>query len=129
MKRKYLDDIGVKERHDLWNKDDKRQKKWKKQRRKYGFDERETWCLESAFYCWLYERLMFYREKAPVDLSYRKFDFKGKEYTQGELIDIMLERLRLCLTDDGYNCLVGEQYDQITEIAQIWAIVLPAMWW
>lgn len=44
MKRKYLDDIGAKDRPDKWNsKSYKRNRKWKKERSIYGFDERETW--------------------------------------------------------------------------------------
>lgn len=96
-KRKYLDDIGYTDRPDTWNKDDKRQKIWRKQRKKYGFDNREIWNMDLAFYLWLYERLMRHKEITPVDLKFHKFDFEGKTYTQGELIDEMIKRLRFYL--------------------------------
>lgn len=129
-KRKYLDDIGVTDRPDTWNKGDKRQKKWAEQRTTYGFDERETWALNSAFYLWLYERLKMYMDTAGkvIDLNYHKFEFKGKEYTQRELINMMLERLEFWFKP-GYNDMDDEQYTKVHEIGEIWALVLPAMWW
>lgn len=32
------------------DKKDKRYRKWMKERKKYGFDSRETWSLDSSFY-------------------------------------------------------------------------------
>lgn len=129
MKRKYLDDLGVTERPDLWNKDDKRNPQWEKEREIYGFDERETWDLgQTTFYCWLYERLKRYIEIAPVSLNYHKFGYKDKGYTQGELINMMIEKLEFYFSSE-YNDFNFEHWEKVHEVEQIWAIVLPSMWW
>lgn len=128
MKRKYLDDIGVTDRPDLWNEDDGRQQSWKQQRDTYGFDERETWSLDYSFHLWLYERLKMFVEACCVNLDHHKFDYKGEEFTQRQMIDMMLERLEFSFKPD-YNDFDDKQFQYVHEIGEIWAEVLPAMWW
>lgn len=128
MKRKYLDDIKVNGRWDQIV--DEREKRWKKQRKKYGFDERETWGLDEAFYEWLYERLKMYKEIGGkvINLDSGKFEYGGKIYSEAELIDEMLKRLEFNFSDK-YNDWEEDQYKYVHEIEKIWAVVLPAMWW
>lgn len=136
MAHKYLDDICVTSNQDRWwfnddqYPDDKRLKKWEKEREIYGFDDRETWDLQSTFYLWLYERLMKFVESASpiVNLEYHKFEYKGKEYTQIEMINMMLERLKFFFSP-SYVDFDPESEKKVQEIGEIWAIVLPAMWW
>ena len=78
MRRKYLDDIGVTDRHDTWYDDEndlERDVKFNTQRAIYGFDERETWSMDYTFATWLYEHLQAYKEFANevVDLEFHKF--------------------------------------------------------
>ena len=40
---------------------DKRQGRWKKERKKYGFDERQTWNLSTTMIELLYERVMMFK--------------------------------------------------------------------
>lgn len=128
MKRKYLADIGFAYSPDKLTGNRKREKKWKKQRKKYGFDEREVWSMECTFYCWLYERLMMYKklnDSTPLNDS---FTFQGKNYRQAELIEMMLERLRYFFSRDTYE--YNEKMDDyIHDIEKIWAVILPEMWW
>lgn len=127
--RKYLDDIGVKDRPDTWCEDgDERQKRWKKQREMYGFDDRETWNLDFVFYLWLYERLKMFLDVTVIDLDFHRFEYNGKEYTQRQMIDMMIERLEFCFSKE-YNSFNAEHVDYVLEIGKIWATVLPAMWW
>lgn len=126
MKRKYLDDLGITNRPDLWNQTDERQKNWTKEREEYGFDERDTWSMSLTFECWLYEHLMMYKESANINLDFHKFEYKGKTYTQGEMIDKMIELLETSLKSSNSSL---DEVDTIREIAQMWAVVLPAMWW
>ena len=145
VKHKYLDDIGV-DYSQVWDKENSdRDERFEEQQRTYGFDERETWNLDGTFYMRLYERLKMYVEIGGkiVDLNYHKFTFKGKEYTQLEMINMMLERLEYYFNEDaiddkideyrkqGMNILEADQkaYEPVIEIGEIWAIVLPAMWW
>ena len=126
--RKYLDDIGVTQRPDTWNEDDARQEQWVKEREEYGFDERETWALNFSFYLWLYERLKRFVDVCCIDLDYHKFQYNWAEYTQRQMIDMMIERLEFSFKPE-YNDFDEKQYTYVSEIEKIWAIVLPAMWW
>ena len=126
--RKYLDDIGVTKRPDTWNEDDARQEEWVKEREEYGFDERETWSLNFSFYLWLYERLKRFVDVCCIDLDYHKFEYNGAEYTQRQMIDMMIERLEFSFKPE-YKKKKKKQYTYVSEIEKIWAIVLPAMWW
>lgn len=127
MKRKYLDDLGVTERPDTWNRNDKRQNVWKEERDTYGFDEREIWDLGYSFYCWLYERLMMYKENSCVVLSYHQFQYKGETLTQEECIDRMISGLKLVLCKEEGKLTKAEK-ELVEDIAYIWATVLPVMW-
>ena len=126
MKRKYLDDLGITNLPDLWNQTDERQKNWTKEREEYGFDERDTWSMSLTFECWLYEHLMMYKESANINFDFHKFEYKGKTYTQGEMINKMIELLETSLKSSNSSL---DEVDTIREIAQMWAVVLPAMWW
>lgn len=109
---------------------DERASEWEHEREIYGFDSTETWDLAETFYAWLYEHLRMYQDKAGkiVNLHYHKFEWRGKEYYQDEIIDMILERLRFRFSDE-YDGFEAEQNLYIDEIGELWAIVLPAMWW
>ena len=131
MGRKYLDDIGE-DYSWVWKPEgSERDERFEKEREIYGFDSRETWSLDHVFYMWLYERLKMFVEIGGqvVDLNYNKFDFKGKEYTQLELINMMIERLESYFKKEDLFVSSEEEYEPIKEIGEIWALVLPAMWW
>lgn len=130
MKRKFLDEIGCTDRWDKWVYRGERGKKYRDQRKEWGFDERETFSLETTFYEWLYERLIVYRDVGGevVDLTATKFEYNGKEYSQLELIDKLIGELRWVLTDDKADW-TKEGLERMAEIGKIWAIILPAMWW
>lgn len=128
MNRKYLDDIGVTDRPDTWEFNDGREEKWALQRKEYGFDSRETWDLNYSWHLWLYERLKMFVDITIINLDFHKFKFKEKEYTQREMIDLMLERLKFSFSKE-YNDWDEEQVEYVCEIEEIWAMVCPAMWW
>lgn len=52
----------------------KRQKRYLEQREKYGFDERETWALNSTLIGWLYSHLKWITKHTPVDFTVYSFD-------------------------------------------------------
>ena len=128
MNRKYLDDIGVTDRPDTWAFNDGREEKWALQRKEYGFDSRETWNLNYSWHLWLYERLKMFVDITIIDLDFHKFKFKEKEYTQREMRDLMLERLKFSFSEE-YDDWDEEQVKYVCEIEEIWAMVCPAMWW
>lgn len=131
MNRKYLDDIGVTNRPDTWNKDDSRQEEWKAQRELYGFDERETWNLNYSFNLWLYERLKMYKEVAGkvIDLNYHKFEFEGQEYyTQEQMIDMILERLENSFKTE-FDEFKENDFNYIHGAIKMFCIIYGALWW
>ena len=131
MGRKYLDDIGE-DYSWVWEPEgSERDELFEKEREIYGFDSRETWSLDYVFYMWLYERLKMYIEYAGeiVNLNFHKFVYKEKEYTQLELINMMIERLESYFKKEDLFVSSEEEYESIKEIGEIWALVLPAMWW
>jgi len=130
MKRKYLDKLGItsEKRPDGYCKNDKRQTKWKKERKKYGFDEREMWNMDYTFYLWLYERLRYFLNFAPNDLAYHTFEYKGKVLTQKQCIKKMIKGCEIRLTKENWE-IDKEARKLEKEVAEIWALVLPAMWW
>lgn len=133
-KRKYLDDLGVYPLKDMvptGNSD-----KFKKERKIYGFDSRETYNLDTTMYYLLYERVCMFLEKSSdiIDFTYYKFDYKGKEYTQEELMDILLDKLKTAVTYDFYDYgneskEYKERYTYISDIWEIWNILHEYMWW
>ena len=129
MARKYLNDIGIDDDF-MMLANDERWQRWNKEIEEYGFAEYETWCLDFHFYCWLYERLKMYLEVNCVDLNYHKFNYKGQEYTQAELIDKMLYGCELVLFEHlKYKELTKDEEDAVNDVPWIWATVMPAMWW
>ena len=106
----------------LENRYDIRQGEWKKQRKKYGFDERQTWNLNTTMIELLYERLMMYKEIAAIDLSFHKITIEGEEKTHGEWVDILISLSEIYLNDF---------YDEENEerIWDIWSKISWSMWW
>ena len=131
MSRKYLDDLKVEYPETYCPSDDPRQEKWTQEREEYGFDERDTWSLDNAFYCWLYEHLKMYIERASeiIDLDFHKFEYEGEELTQTQCINRMIYGCEIYFAQrDDWN-ISEEDQKTISDVAKIWAIVLPAMWW
>jgi len=75
---KYLKKFKFNEETCIFNTREKdnsgRQKKFNKQRKKYGFDERETWSLDFTSATWLYSHLKMYLKVNIVNLTFHKFD-------------------------------------------------------
>lgn len=126
--RKYIDELGVKERPDTWCPNDKREPAWAKQRDIYNFDSRETWDIELTIRLAIYERVRFYIENAPIDLSCHKIEYKSAVYTQEELIEELLSRIEFYISP-CYNNMSKVQSDFVNEIEEIWAVLHYYMWW
>ena len=128
MGRKYLEDIMPKEKilgyHDEM---EGRHTRWLKQEEIYGFNDIETWCLDVAFAQLIYERLMMYKEVGGsiVDLNYHTFKMDDKEYTELELIDMMLEHCKYVIQNDDLN----EQLNHMDEVWKIMGVMHSALWW
>lgn len=115
MNRKYLKDIGLtiediplgfclEEAKDEFRG---RGKAWAHERKKYGFDSRETWSLDYTITLYLYERLSMYREKMHLVESevqnIKNISYKEKDYTHVEIVNEILEGLKLDLILDEHD--------------------------
>lgn len=89
---------------------------------------KECYDLDYSFIKWLNIRLKIYLKGAlnVIDLTFYKFEFKGKIYTQEELIKKMIklsdEILASDWIDEGYS-------EKIDELLDIWKLVFKVMWW
>ena len=129
QKCKYLDDLGLKIENygtNFISDNDPRKKVWKKERKKYGFDSRETWNLDRIFIEWIYTRVKYYKEHNCIDMSFYKFKYKDSMITKDEVIDKILELAKEILLDINNSELFVKNSE---EICDLWKEVLPYMWW
>lgn len=131
QRNKYLDKLGISIRDygtNFIESRDERASRWLKQQKEYGFDDRETWNLDTIFVEWLYSHFMMYKEVTIADLSYFKFTYGKKEITQGEAIDI------ICGMCEDYLTAEFLEKDQHREIfskktMKLLGALMPYMWW
>jgi len=149
MSHKYLNDIGIKSNDvcifntESIDTDKDGQKRFKKQRKKYGFDERETWSMNYTMATWIYSHFKAYKKYASkiVDLTYHKFNIpkwneeenvisdEMIEINQQEAIDIVIKNIKFYLKynddlDKGNIAIRKFEY-----AFRIIGIIAPAMWW
>lgn len=149
MSKNYLRDIGYRpDKIDL-----KRRIKFNKNFKETGAYPPDCWELNISALAYLYKNLVQYKKDAStiVDLTHYKFDYQGKEYTQIELIDKMIQigEYILCnlnyvdkksatyirLINNPYRKKYGA-YDHFStpagvegEFWTIWSMIFPTMWW
>lgn len=103
--------------------------RWKKQRQKYGFDDRQTWSLDFTMICLLYERLRMYKDTATmINLEWHQITVGKETKTQGQWID---ELIKDCETyfkesDDLTN---GAGLYTAQRIWDVWKELQDVMWW
>ena len=146
---KYLQNIGI-PKHEIGLNNYTMREHLKllhiRERYLYGMDSRETYDLSRTYMEWLYTRLSMYKYQAGkyIDLSYHKFKYEGTEYTFEELIDKILDLCKVYFEHIRYNSVeilnsswkpdISSQkeeagYKAMQEAAQIFALILPALWW
>ncbi len=132
-KSKFLEDEGL-EPHEysinFLEKTDNRIKNYQKIKEEYGVDPRETWNLDMQFAYWIFTRCKMYLKEANINLSYHKFDFESKTYTQEEAINQIIEWTKPYLKK--YSCSLEEEpkvYADFQKACRLWAVIVPAMWW
>ena len=103
------------------------------ERRKYGFDFRETIHMDIIFAEWLYSRLRMLMEQTHVDLEAKHIEFDGVRYTIGEAF----EKIKTCTAEyllfyEKYEMEGGgtqEQEEAVREsmdyATRLWAEVMP----
>lgn len=126
MAHKYIKEIVDLEKTPYgWSENTGRDSKWREERRIYGFDERETWSLDTTFFYWLYERLMMYKEIDFIDMDAPQFNVNGVTMTQRECIDKMISNCKEIILYEGIDLQKELKY----EVLDIWKECLFSMWW
>lgn len=123
MKHKYLDKI-IKEKPFFYKHTIR--PKYLKEKHQHSFDEREVISLDYTFYCWLYEHIKVYMEKAENEpfLDNRKIEWNGHEYTQKELIYELINRLDKYFSREYYW---WDNVSYVKQAGEIWGVLLPFM--
>ena len=127
MKRYYLEKIGYKfySASGYRKKKDKRHKKWARERRKYGFDSRETWNMDFAMVALLYERLSMYHKIANVSFDTYAFDWNGETVTQGVFMKRLMKLCENILTSSD----IDYKQEDVRDIWVKWATISQVTWW
>lgn len=102
------------------------------QRRTRGWSDDETWNLDYEFIKWINSRFKRYKKLASknICLTYHNFTYKGKEYTQLELIDKVIEISNIVVNEDKWFSKNFEELDPIkNEIFDIFKLIFWTMWW
>ena len=92
---------------------------------------RECWNLNYEFIVWLKQHLPVYVEEAGeiVDLEYHKFNYKGKEYTQLQLINRMIELVNYLTGNERYFDFDQVPVEKTEELLEIFTLTFPSLWW
>ena len=126
MGHKYLEKIvNIENTPYGWNPTDKRQEMWKQQREQYGFDERETWSLDSTFIYWLYERLLMFKKYNKLETT-NEFEINGEKLTFDQCINKMIENCEKYIKD---NTLSAESVKLADETLEIFKKCFHSLWW
>ena len=110
-KTPYLDEIGVENYsrnncgginnfHELFSH-------WRNNRiyRKTGVDPRDCWDLDTSFFQWLYCNCKQLLKDTNCDLTYRSYTHNGKNYTEGEYIEYLIDLCKqVMLFDEFKDC-------------------------
>jgi len=92
---------------------------------------RECWNLNYEFIVWLKEHLSVYVKEASkmVDLEYHKFNHRGEEYTQLQLINKMIELADYLVEDERYFDWDPVPQEKVEELLEIFKLTFPSLWW
>lgn len=126
QKNKYLNDIGVSLNHGI-SEDDNRHEEWNKEREIYGFDERDTWGLDSTMIMLLYERVKYFVEFTPVDLTFNEITIDKETKTLEEWLSTLTNVCEKYLSQESTG--IDKIYDYQFEIWTIWRSISGFMWW
>lgn len=158
MKRKYLEELGINDYWQKWHQEDldkdnfERYSRHEQQIDETGHCGMECWNLDTTMLENLYELVRIFLEEATnqIDLEYNKFTYQGKEYTQLELIEELIQLLEFILVEPDkcsaemterlsrneyalrygkYDYWNAKHVELETEVWEIWKLLHKAMWW
>ena len=93
--------------------------------------QEECWNLSYEFVKWLNEHLKIYVEDKPkiVDMEYFEFDYKGKNYTELEMVNKLIEITDNLISEEDKN-MDGVKMCQLKdEMYEILKEIHFTLWW
>ena len=99
----------------------------------HGFDERDTFGMDTTLIMWLYERLRYFQDVVTDtvvmdDPKWRTYEIDGEQLTQLQCIDRMVEDCMVILLSDDID--EAEQMDAAKDdLFKVLSKVYWAMWW
>lgn len=124
INRKYLKELGCKE--DMWPETgynsleeiagDKRLAKHLVTYEKTGVNPIDTWNFDQVALMWMYERLIVYKKAVTnvIDMTFYTYNIDGKEYTQGECIDMLIELGEYLIAEPDNLSKKSKAYKRVT---------------
>ena len=101
--------------------DDEREKKYKKQRKKRGFDDSETWSLTDTI-----ARFIIPRMERFMKVSYPVIKFSKKEK---KMHREFLDALKLLVRDEGSRDFTDEEYKLVRKGIKHFHKIFDGLWW
>jgi len=133
LEYKYLEELGVRKKECDMKKlleNDRRMDNWLEAEQETGVFPPDCWNLNITMAMWMYSHLRRYLEESCVDLTYYKFQYKDKEYTQREAIDFMTDGFGYYIVNCwSFGENEKEAHNRMKEACEMWSIVFPVMWW
>lgn len=128
QRNEFLDNIGIPIINYGVNWQTGDSEEMSEQRRRYGFDMRETFNLNDTYAEWLYSHLMLYMQIVPrvIDLTDVTVRVKGEQYSLERVLREILELLRSGLTEQDSE---KRKWKLIRKATKLWSKVLPWVWW
>jgi len=105
----------------LTDKEDKREKIFKKQRIERGFDESETWCLTTTIANFIIPRLKLFRE-----INNKKTIRDKKFYRE---IDDIIIAMELIVRNNGARIFTEKEEKQVDKGLKILPKIFLLLWW
>ncbi len=129
QKYKYLEDLGISrgDCYQNWKEDtkhDRRRSEWKKQRKIYGIDERDTWNWGVEFFDYCYIHLKMFNEVSLVDLDQHIIECGDESITVQDAIDVILEWF-----ETVYYPSNREDTNGYEEVFYLLVDIMPLLWW
>lgn len=95
-----------------------------------NFDCRDTYEFFHTLTCWLYERFRYFQEGTCIDLNFHKFDIDGKELTQAQCIQRMVDDCKIIMVGDLWDDEEAQKMEEAKDdLFKVLSKVYWAMWW
>lgn len=92
---------------------------------------RECWNLDYSFCDWLNKHLKVFKRDASklINLEFHKYEYKGKEITQLEVIDRLIELTDYYIYTEDYLTDLDIDVEKVDEMLDLFKLVFYDLWW